>query len=282
MTCRRTSVRAAAVLMILVMNVFRGHSLTCRRLEYQMGNRCCPMCPLGFRVDTYCTEYRSTSCLRCTEGTFMNHHTDLPQCYTCTSCDAASGLKLKTSCTATSDAVCEPLEGFYCMDSAEEGCKAAEKHSSCQPGQYISQRGTALRDTECSDCSEGTYSDGTFPSCQPHTQCESEHRQLIKAGTVSTDAECGEQSSVSRGFVASVSVLVFLIAAAAVAAVAWYGSCLHNKNMKMFLMDNIVFHIMKLLILVFFINNILLQEEEKATQRRTRAAESVVMIQQPL
>nr|XP_046254034.1 tumor necrosis factor receptor superfamily member 14-like [Scatophagus argus] len=219
MTCRRTSVRAAAVLMILVVNVFRGHSLTCRRLEYQMGNRCCPKCLPGSRVKTHCTEFRPPSCQRCTEGTFMNHPTDLSQCFTCTNCDAASGLKLKTSCTATSDAVCEPLEGFYCMDSAEEGCKAAEKHSSCQPGQYISQRGTALRDTECSDCSEGTYSDGTFPSCQPHTQCESVHLQLIKAGTVSTDAECGEQSPDSRGLVVVVGVSVCLIA---VAAVAWW------------------------------------------------------------
>lgn len=52
-----------------------------------------------------------------------------------------SGLKVKTSCTTTSDTVCEPLEGFYCMDFAEEGCVAAQKHTSCQPGQYVSQEG---------------------------------------------------------------------------------------------------------------------------------------------
>nr|XP_046254015.1 tumor necrosis factor receptor superfamily member 14-like isoform X1 [Scatophagus argus] len=255
MTCRRTSVRAAAVLMILVMNVFRGHSLTCRRLEYQIGTECCPMCPPGNRVKTHCTEASTTSCQSCTEGTFMNHPTGHVKCFTCTSCDAASGLKLKTSCTATSDAVCEPLEGFYCMDSAEEGCKAAEKHSSCQPGQYISQRGTALRDTECSDCSEGTYSDGTFPSCQPHTQCESEHRQLIKAGTVSTDAECGEQSPDNTGLVVVVGVVVGLIAAAAATAVAWW--CIRKRKSS--------------------------EDKIKArTQRkRTRAAESVLMVRQP-
>ncbi|KAA8591197.1 hypothetical protein FQN60_002140, partial [Etheostoma spectabile] len=80
------------------------------------------------------------------------------------------GLKLKTPCTTTSDTVCEPLEGFYCTYPIEDNCVVAEKHSSCQPGQYISQKGTAVRDTECSDCSDGTFSDGTlFPSCQPHT-----------------------------------------------------------------------------------------------------------------
>ncbi|XP_047186593.1 tumor necrosis factor receptor superfamily member 5-like, partial [Scophthalmus maximus] len=52
--------------------------------------------------------------------------------------------------------------------------------------------GTALTDTECSDCSDGTFSNGTSTSCQPPTQCESQILQLIKPGTVSTDAECGE------------------------------------------------------------------------------------------
>ncbi len=32
---------------ILVMKIFRGHSLTCHRAEYQIGNECCPMCPAG-------------------------------------------------------------------------------------------------------------------------------------------------------------------------------------------------------------------------------------------
>lgn len=52
-----------------------------------------------------------------------------------------SGLKVKTSCTTKSNTVCEPLEGFYCVDFKEGGCAAAEKHTSCRPGQYISESG---------------------------------------------------------------------------------------------------------------------------------------------
>uniref|UniRef100_A0A4W6D468 TNFR-Cys domain-containing protein n=1 Tax=Lates calcarifer TaxID=8187 RepID=A0A4W6D468_LATCA len=137
--------------------------------EYQTGNECCPMCPPGSCVKTNCTEFRSRSCLPCLEGTYMNQPTERTQCFPCTNCDAGSGLKIKTSCTSTSDTVCEPLEGFYCMDVKDKCCMAAQRHKHCEPGQYISKKGTASTDTECSDCTDGTFSNGTFTSCQPHT-----------------------------------------------------------------------------------------------------------------
>ncbi|XP_028439702.1 tumor necrosis factor receptor superfamily member 14-like isoform X2 [Perca flavescens] len=193
-----------APLLILVLSVFRGHTLTCHPTEYLNEDQCCPTCSAGSRVRKHCTEFRTTSCLDCDEGTFMDRPRGLTECFPCSRCDSGSGLKMKTPCTTTSDTVCEPLEGFYCLYTIEDSCVEAQKHSSCQPGQYISQKGTVLRDTECSDCRDGTFSNGTLlTSCQPHTQCQSLDLQLIKPGTASTDAECGEQSSgnVSRGVV---------------------------------------------------------------------------------
>ncbi|XP_040919120.1 tumor necrosis factor receptor superfamily member 14-like isoform X3 [Toxotes jaculatrix] len=205
---------------ILMIKVFSGNTLKCNPAEYQIEDECCPMCLPGSRVKTDCTEFRSTSCLPCMDGSFMNKPTGLKQCFTCTSCDAGSGLKIKTSCTATSDTLCEPLEGFYCIDFTENHCVAAQKHSSCQPGQYIREKGTALRDTVCSDCSGGTFSDGTFPSCQPHTQCQSQNLQLIRAGTASTDAECGPHSSHGTVILISVGVVLFLFICI-ISFVAW-------------------------------------------------------------
>ncbi|KAF1390930.1 hypothetical protein PFLUV_G00063220 [Perca fluviatilis] len=185
-----------APLLILVLSVFRGHTLTCHPTEYLIGDQCCPKCSVGSRVRKHCTEFRSTTCLNCDEGTFMDRPTGRTECFPCAPCDSGSGLKLKRPCTTTSDTVCEALEGFYCTNAIEDNCVKAQNHSSCQPGQYILQNGTALRDTECSDCSDGTFSDGTLlTSCQPHTQCESLDLQLIKPGNASTDAECGERSS---------------------------------------------------------------------------------------
>ncbi|XP_040919095.1 tumor necrosis factor receptor superfamily member 14-like isoform X1 [Toxotes jaculatrix] len=219
MTSTRKPVTAASLL-ILMIKVFSGNTLKCNPAEYQIEDECCPMCLPGSRVKTDCTEFRSTSCLPCMDGSFMNKPTGLKQCFTCTSCDAGSGLKIKTSCTATSDTLCEPLEGFYCIDFTENHCVAAQKHSSCQPGQYIREKGTALRDTVCSDCSGGTFSDGTFPSCQPHTQCQSQNLQLIRAGTASTDAECGPHSSHGTVILISVGVVLFLFICI-ISFVAW-------------------------------------------------------------
>uniref|UniRef100_A0A4W6CUI6 TNFR-Cys domain-containing protein n=1 Tax=Lates calcarifer TaxID=8187 RepID=A0A4W6CUI6_LATCA len=203
----------AASLLILLMKVFSGNSLTCHPAEYQIGNECCPKCPPGSCVKTNCTEFRSRSCLPCLEGTYMNQPTERTQCFPCTNCDAGSGLKIKTSCTSTSDTVCEPLEGFYCIDVKDKCCMAAQRHKHCEPGQYISKKGTASTDTECSDCTDGTFSDGTFTSCQPHTQCESINLQLIRPGTATTDAQCGEHSSNMTVTVISVVVSLLLIAA---------------------------------------------------------------------
>ncbi|XP_026224702.1 tumor necrosis factor receptor superfamily member 14-like isoform X2 [Anabas testudineus] len=210
MTFRR-KLLTAAYLLILMFKVFSGQTTTCHQAEYHIGNECCPMCLPGSRVKTDCTEFRSTSCLPCLEGTYMNKPTGLKQCFPCSRCDAGSGLKIKSPCSTTSDTVCEPQEGFYCMERSKDGCGAAQKHKSCEPGQYISQKGTASTDSVCSDCSDGSFSDGTFPSCLPHTQCETKNLQLLKPGTTSTDAECEEHSSNKTIIGISVSLSVVLI-----------------------------------------------------------------------
>nr|XP_020485984.1 tumor necrosis factor receptor superfamily member 5-like isoform X2 [Labrus bergylta] len=182
-------------LLILLMNVFTGQTLTCDPYQYEINDRCCPKCPPGGWVYEDCTESRTTLCERCPDGTFMNHPTYRTQCYDCKSCDEGSALKMKTSCTIVSDTVCEPLEGFYCSDSRKDDCVEAKKHRRCEPGEYIREHGTSSTDTVCSTCSDGTFSDGTFTSCQNHKQCESEGLLLLRAGTETEDAQCGGKVS---------------------------------------------------------------------------------------
>ncbi|XP_065817062.1 tumor necrosis factor receptor superfamily member 14-like isoform X2 [Labrus bergylta] len=204
----RRNPRFTASLLIFMMNIFLNQTLTCHWTEYVFGNECCPMCPSGTRVKTDCEEDKSTSCQPCTEGTFMNKMNGLKKCLSCRECGAGSGLKMKTSCTIRSDTVCEPLEGFYCSDSRKDACEDAKKHRRCEPGEYISQRGTSSTDTVCSTCSDGTFSDGTFPSCQKHKQCESEGLLLLRAGTETEDAQCGDIPSDKTALIVGVVVVV--------------------------------------------------------------------------
>ncbi|XP_060930668.1 tumor necrosis factor receptor superfamily member 14-like [Limanda limanda] len=188
----------AASLLIFLVKILRVN-MTCHPTEFLIGTECCPLCPSGNRVNTHCTEFRSTSCLPCVKDTYMNLPTGLKNCFPCTTCGPDSGLKIYTLCTATTDSVCEPMQGFYCTDRIENHCAAAQRHKQCQPGKYIKHRGTAQTDSQCSDCSDGTFSDGTLTSCRPHTQCESQN--LMQPGTASTDAECGSDSSNSRAVI---------------------------------------------------------------------------------
>ncbi|XP_056455773.1 tumor necrosis factor receptor superfamily member 11A-like isoform X1 [Gadus chalcogrammus] len=169
-------------------NVAIAASFECLALnEYLAGTECCPECLPGQYVVKDCTERSITKCSRCPDGTFQAGYNEQKQCSNCTKCDAGLGLKVKKSCSSTSDAVCEVLDGFFCSDSNGGGCRTAQRHTVCRPGQYIGQRGTADKDTECLHCTDGTFSDGTS-SCQPHTTCDSGVQ--IQQGTGSTDSTC--------------------------------------------------------------------------------------------
>ncbi|XP_030641357.1 tumor necrosis factor receptor superfamily member 14-like [Chanos chanos] len=171
----------------------------CGKAEYEVDGECCPMCSPGFHVYKRCSEYTSTSCKPCSPSTFTDLPNALLQCLQCTVCDSSQGLRTKTECTSTADTICEPREGHYCIDLHKHGCRAGVEHSTCKPGQYIIQKGTADTDTVCGDCVGETYSDGSFTSCLPHTQCESSNgvvRWVKRPGTHSSDTECEEKHTV--------------------------------------------------------------------------------------
>ncbi|XP_043998441.1 tumor necrosis factor receptor superfamily member 14-like [Gambusia affinis] len=216
---------ATTFVLLMILGNFRVDSITCHLTEYRIGEECCPMCPSGHRVKTDCTEFKTPECQRCSDGTYMDLPNELKKCNPCSTCDSGAGLKEKQQCKLTADTVCEPMEGFYCTDFKSGGCVVAQKHRSCEPGHYIRRNGTASTDTECSECSRGSFSNGTMFSCQPHTQCEKENLQLIKEGTTSTDAECGKKSSNIPRIVIGV-VMALLVVALIGGVFLWK----HKKN----------------------------------------------------
>ncbi|XP_035595751.2 tumor necrosis factor receptor superfamily member 14-like isoform X1 [Oncorhynchus keta] len=190
-----------------------GSCIACGRAEYRIGDECCPMCSQGNRVHSHCTEFTSTSCAPCVDSTFLDEPNGLIKCKVCTNCDPGLGLKVKQPCRPSSDTVCGTLEGFYCLDPTKDGCRAAQRHISCKPGQYINHTGTASTDTVCADCPDKTYSDGSLTSCQPHTQCKSLGLQELRPGTHWSNSECGPQSSrIEPGIIIGVVVASVLIA----------------------------------------------------------------------
>ncbi|KAI2644011.1 Tumor necrosis factor receptor superfamily member 5 [Labeo rohita] len=115
----------------------------------------------------------------------------------CPMCAPELGLRIKKTCTRSADTVCEPLEGSYCTERKKDSCRFAVKHSECQPGQYVKQTGTAFTNTVCDNCTVGTYSNGSFTVCRPHSNCEIEGLKEIKPGTISSNVECGKSVPVT-------------------------------------------------------------------------------------
>nr|XP_055023402.1 tumor necrosis factor receptor superfamily member 14-like isoform X1 [Misgurnus anguillicaudatus]XP_055023403.1 tumor necrosis factor receptor superfamily member 14-like isoform X1 [Misgurnus anguillicaudatus] len=161
---------------------------TCYNGEYEINGQCCPMCDAGKRVFWHCDELTSITCVSCTEDTYTDSINRLRECLQCSVCDLSNGLRVKKACTLTSNTVCGPLSGHYCIEVKGKSCLKAEKHTTCTPGQYINQTGTEFRDAVCAPCPAGSYSDGTL--CKLHTNCESFRQITIKPGTEKDDTEC--------------------------------------------------------------------------------------------
>ncbi|CAI5640758.1 unnamed protein product [Oreochromis niloticus] len=174
--------------------VFIVPVLSCRPKEYKTNDgQCCPMCNQGTKkrddcnetlcsrvVQRDCTAYSGTQCRLCDLGTFMNQPNGLSTCFPCTSCDTGHGLFVKQNCTATTDTVCDILNGYHCKGfTNSNGCSLAGKHSQCAAGQRIKEPGTSTSDTVCEDCQPGFFSkDGV--NCTAWKTCS--NRQIKVKG----------------------------------------------------------------------------------------------------
>ncbi|KAM9474711.1 tumor necrosis factor receptor superfamily member 5-like isoform 2-T3 [Clarias gariepinus] len=177
--------------------------------EYENNGGCCYLCEPGNHIYIHRTEFTSTKCVPCVDSTYIEDLNSLLICKTCTVCEA--GLKVKYACTQTSDTVCEPLEGFYCVHENMGSCIYAVEHTKCKPGQYIKQKGTAVKDAECAVCPDGTYSSGSLQICKQHTKCQDKGLEEITPGTSSADVKCGKNPPVTQKIAPIVLVVVIVL-----------------------------------------------------------------------
>ncbi|XP_038629601.1 tumor necrosis factor receptor superfamily member 9-like [Scyliorhinus canicula] len=61
----------------------------------------------------------------------------------------------------------------------------------CGKGQEVQEKGDSFKDTICSDCVHGTYSDTEGGACKPWTDCLAERRQVTRNGSRMGDQICG-------------------------------------------------------------------------------------------
>uniref|UniRef100_A0A8C9QWT3 TNFR-Cys domain-containing protein n=1 Tax=Scleropages formosus TaxID=113540 RepID=A0A8C9QWT3_SCLFO len=124
------------------------------------------------------------------------------------------GLKTVKECKASSDTACGVLEGNYCIDPYEGGCRAAQKHTTCKPGHFIKHPGlmygqccpmcppgtrvyrqcTEFTSTSCVPCIGSTFTNkpNGLSYCFPCTVCDQGLLvKTVKECTASSDTVCG-------------------------------------------------------------------------------------------
>ncbi|KAG5830109.1 hypothetical protein ANANG_G00317180 [Anguilla anguilla] len=199
---------------------FCGLAYSCGSAYYEINGQCCHLCLPGTRLYMHCTEYTSTFCVPCPQKSFNDEPNSRLNCYRCTGCDPAMGLKTYRQCTPTSDTVCGPLDHHYCTKTDNKGCSFAQKHTICRPGQFILRSGTTLTNTECGDCPDKTFSDESFSAyCKPHRDCQTLGLQEITAGTNTSDSECGPRNI--PVYIVTVFVLLALAVFLAIIFILW-------------------------------------------------------------
>ncbi|KAJ8245143.1 hypothetical protein GJAV_G00274770 [Gymnothorax javanicus] len=202
----------------LMLLAHSGLSEACGSGQYNINGWCCQMCPVGKYVDRDCTEESRTLCKPCGPNKYNDRLSSDRICSSCQSCDTGRGLKTYSNCTDTNNTVCEPLDQHYCSEHDERSCRRAQKHTICQPGQYIQRNGAISTDTKCGACPAKTFSN--TPSamhCKSHTDCQSAGLEETAAGTNTSDTKCRSRVPSPDSLALILSLALFVVAVAAVA-----------------------------------------------------------------
>ncbi|KAJ7306449.1 hypothetical protein JRQ81_009802 [Phrynocephalus forsythii] len=187
-------------------------AFSCEDWEYQIKQQCCPSCGAGYRVQEHCTASSGTSCVPCTNRTFMDHPNGLTKCFRCRVCDGGAHLSIKEECTYQKNTVCTCRTGYFCTHHIENSCERCKKHTVAPSGHIVIELGTENSDTKYKPCPPRTFSVANMSlSCDRWTNCSTLGMIEVQAGSATSDAICEHPGpSVSIAIVAAVLFLVLI------------------------------------------------------------------------
>ncbi|XP_059572910.1 tumor necrosis factor receptor superfamily member 1B [Alligator mississippiensis] len=154
--------------------------------------KCCSKCHPGYHMDQICSTTLDTQCKRCGVNTYTEIWNRAPRCFGCSpACKNGTGLVQTRECTPTQDRACTCSANMYCSTKLhQKSCKHCKRHKKCQKGYGVSKPGTDTKDTICTPCPPGSFSDEesyTAP-CRPHTVC----KFVSIPGSFTSDTVCSD------------------------------------------------------------------------------------------
>ncbi|KAM4028991.1 tumor necrosis factor receptor superfamily member 11B isoform 2-T2 [Anomaloglossus baeobatrachus] len=152
----------------------------------------CDQCPPGTFVRHDCTAEKRTECAPCPSKYFTSEWNSFKDCQYCST--VCKELQVTTQeCSSTGNRICECVDGYF-LDV--EFCSP---HTACPSGYGVVQQGTPDRDTICSECPKGTFSNTTSSTapCQTRTNCRKLGRNVLHKGSSTHDTVCKEEPAFS-------------------------------------------------------------------------------------
>ncbi|XP_033629838.1 tumor necrosis factor receptor superfamily member 16-like isoform X1 [Asterias rubens] len=139
----------------------------CLSGEYTQTGECCLQCPLGWGVQSRCTDTNNTICNQCYKDiTYSPETSHTAGCMPCSRCHRNQFVT--SSCNLTHDTECECRKSYYrTLDGSCSQC------NTCPPGFGVSIPCTTRQNSRCKSCENGTFSDVTSATkdCLPCRQC---------------------------------------------------------------------------------------------------------------
>ncbi|KAM9443847.1 tumor necrosis factor receptor superfamily member 9b isoform 1-T1 [Clarias gariepinus] len=138
---------------------------------------CCERCKPGNHLVSACGSEVKTLCVPCVNGTFTTSYR-AEACSRCTQCIGPQ--RVKHPCTASTDTVCECVQGFVCGNRVCTFCV-----QQCGKGQEPTD------DRRCRACPAGTFNDQIHHKCiNWSSSCPSPDQHIVASGTASSDITC--------------------------------------------------------------------------------------------
>uniref|UniRef100_A0A8C5SWN4 TNFR-Cys domain-containing protein n=1 Tax=Laticauda laticaudata TaxID=8630 RepID=A0A8C5SWN4_LATLA len=160
------------------------------REEYYNENiqKCCSLCPPGFRLHQKCNNSVNTQCVPCGEGLFNTGWSRALRCFSC-SPPCKEGFVEEKTCTSTQNRVCWCPQGHFCSSLVSGKCYHCQPYRKCEMGYGVLQSGTREMDVECAPCQSGTFSDHESHQnvCTPHRTCQ----PVLVPGNSTHNTVCG-------------------------------------------------------------------------------------------
>ncbi|XP_032087992.1 tumor necrosis factor receptor superfamily member 1B-like isoform X2 [Thamnophis elegans] len=160
------------------------------REEYYDENsqKCCRLCPPGFRVHRKCDSNVNTQCIQCAEGLFNTGWSQAKRCFSC-SPQCKEGFVEEKTCTHRQNRVCWCPEGHFCSLVLSGKCYQCQPYQNCTMGYGVLRAGTRETDVECAPCQPGTFSDHESHQnrCAPHRICQA----VLVPGSNTHNTVCG-------------------------------------------------------------------------------------------